>query len=255
LGSRAVRPDDVALREISSHDLSYYSQPKAADFLRILKSLQRGGTGAWDRLWQAPGGDQSLGELEATLCERRPAPDHDHDDDDDDERVWSWRPGSRESNQLRMPASGMRGSDAMRGGARVLAADASNDGTMLGPDVVKWQMGAAATLHPILALWDQDVDERGTRFDMPRVWTARPTNVEGISRTQVIHVNCHHSYVFLPPSVLGTSCGGGGVNGRGLQMAVGEGDVRHGEGGVNNRVHRDGKGGRRCSSRAPTGRR
>ncbi len=235
--------------------MSYCSQPKAADFLRIPKSLQRGGTGAWDRLWQALGGDQSLGELEAALYKRRPVPDHDHDDDDDDERVWSWRPGSRESDRLRMPASGMRGADAMRGGARVLAADASNDGTMLGPDVVKRQMGAAATLHPILALRDQDVDERGMRFDMPRVWTACPANVEGISRTQVIHVNCHRSYVILPPSVLGTSCGGGGVNGRGHQMEVGEGDVRHGEGGVNDRVHRDGKGGRRCSSRAPTGRR
>ena len=76
-----------ALREISSHDLSYCSQPKAADFLRIPKSLQRGGTGAWDRLWQAPGGNQSLGELEAALCKRRPAPNHDHDDDDDDERM------------------------------------------------------------------------------------------------------------------------------------------------------------------------
>ncbi len=36
------------------------------------------------------------------------------------------------------------------------------------------------------------------------------------------------------------------MNGRGHQMAVGEGDVRHGEGGVKDRVHRDGKGGRRC---------
>ncbi len=88
-----------------------------ADFLCIPKSLQRGGTGAWDRLWQALGGDQSLGELEAALCEQRPAPDHDHDDDDD-ERVWSWRPGSRESDRLRMPASGMCGANAMRGGGR-----------------------------------------------------------------------------------------------------------------------------------------
>ncbi len=118
MGSRAVRPDDVSLREISSHALSYCSQPKAADFLRIPKSLQMGSTGAWDRLWQAPGGDQSLGELEATLCERRPVPDHDHDDEDDNKRVWSWRPGSRESDRLRMPASGMRGADAMCGGAR-----------------------------------------------------------------------------------------------------------------------------------------
>ncbi len=117
--------------------MSYCSQPKAADFLRIPKSLQRGGTGAWDRLWQAPGGDPSLGELEAVLCEQHPAPDHDHDDDDDNEHMWSWRPGLTESDQLRMPASGMHGADAMHGGARVLAADTSNDGTMLGPDVVK----------------------------------------------------------------------------------------------------------------------
>ncbi len=118
MGSPAVRLDNVTLCEISSHDFSYCLQPKAADFLRIPKSLQRGGMGTWDRLWQALGGDQSLGELEAALCKQRPAPDHDDDDDDDDERVWSWRPGSRESNRLRMPASGMHGVDAMRGGAR-----------------------------------------------------------------------------------------------------------------------------------------
>ncbi len=46
-------------------------------------------------------------------------------------------------------------------------------------------------------------------------------------------VNCR-SYVVLPPSVLGTSCGGGGVN---------------------SGSRRDRGGGRRCSSRAPTGRR
>jgi hypothetical protein len=74
--------------------------------------------GAWDRLWQAPGGNQSLGELEAALCKQCPVPDHDHDNDNDNERVWSWRPGSRESDRLRMPASGMRGADAMRGSAR-----------------------------------------------------------------------------------------------------------------------------------------
>jgi hypothetical protein len=46
-------------------------------------------------------------------------------------------------------------------------------------------------------------------------------------------VNCR-SYVFLTPSVLGTSCGGGGVN---------------------SGSRRDGGEGRRCLSRAPMGRR
>jgi hypothetical protein len=59
-----------------------------------------------------------MGELEAALCEQLPAPNHDQDDNDDDKRVWSWRPGLRESDQLRIPASGMHVADAMRGGAR-----------------------------------------------------------------------------------------------------------------------------------------
>jgi hypothetical protein len=45
-------------------------------------------------------------------------------------------------------------------------------------------MGVAVTLRPILAPWDRDMDG-GTRFNVPRVWTARPGNVEGTLRTQV----------------------------------------------------------------------
>jgi hypothetical protein len=47
------------------------------------------------------------------------------------------------------------------------------------------QTGAVVTLHPILAQWDQYIDG-GTQFDMPRVWTACPANIEGILRMQVI---------------------------------------------------------------------
>jgi hypothetical protein len=40
------------------------------------------------------------------------------------------------------------------------------------------------TLRPILAPWDQDIGG-GTQFNVPKVWTACPANVEGILRTQV----------------------------------------------------------------------
>ncbi|KAL3809458.1 hypothetical protein ACHAXA_001286 [Cyclostephanos tholiformis] len=90
-----------------------FLEPRAANFLGIPKSLQRGGTSAWDRLRQIPTGDQSLRGLERTLCER--GRENDDDDDDDDDRreyVWSsWRPGSREIDRLWIPASIMRVDD------------------------------------------------------------------------------------------------------------------------------------------------
>ncbi len=45
---------------------------------------------------------------------------------------------------------------------------------------------ARLTLHPILAQWCQDING-GTQFDVPRVWTACLTNVEGILQMQVMH--------------------------------------------------------------------
>jgi hypothetical protein len=51
-------------------------------------------------------------------------------------------------------------------------------------------------------------------------------------------------YVVLPPFVLGTSCGGGGVNGSGPQDGSGGEDVHRGGGGVNGSGHLDGGGGR-----------
>jgi hypothetical protein len=46
------------------------------------------------------------------------------------------------------------------------------------------QTGAAVTLHMILAQWDQDIDG-GTQFNVPRVQTAHPTNVEAVLRMEV----------------------------------------------------------------------
>ncbi|KAL3784426.1 hypothetical protein ACHAW5_006532 [Stephanodiscus triporus] len=86
-----------------------FLEPRAADFLGIPKSLQRGGgAGAWDRLRQVPGGDLSLEGLEGALCEQRGPSAL------DDERVWSWRPGSRESERLWKTAASMRVGAAAR---------------------------------------------------------------------------------------------------------------------------------------------
>jgi hypothetical protein len=57
-------------------------------------------------------------------------------------------------------------------------------------------MEAAVTLHPILARWDQDTDG-GTRFNVPKVWTACHTNVEEILWTQVM---CELLQQFCPSS-------------------------------------------------------
>jgi hypothetical protein len=47
------------------------------------------------------------------------------------------------------------------------------------------QTGAKVTLHPILAQWDQDVNG-GMQFDVLRVRTTCPANIDGILRTQVM---------------------------------------------------------------------
>lgn len=79
-----------------------FLEPKAAQFLGIPKSLQRGGTSAWDRLRHGPEeDDQSLAAMEQILCEGRSSLDN-------DEVVGSWRPGARESERLWVPASRLR---------------------------------------------------------------------------------------------------------------------------------------------------
>jgi hypothetical protein len=88
----------------------------------------------------------------------------------------------------------------------------------------------ACALHRILAQWDQDNDG-GTQFDVPRVGTACLANILKEFCGHKSYVNCY-GYVILPPSVLGTSDGRGGVNGRSCQ---------------------DGGGGRICLSLAPMG--
>ncbi|KAL7543939.1 hypothetical protein ACHAXR_013333 [Thalassiosira sp. AJA248-18] len=82
-----------------------FLEPKAARFLGIPRSLQRGGTSAWDRLRQAPEDDQSLDAMEQILCEGRSSAL-----DNEDEVVGSWRPGAKESDRLWVPASRLRAS-------------------------------------------------------------------------------------------------------------------------------------------------
>eukprot|EP00571_Detonula_confervacea_P001217 CAMPEP_0172316180 /NCGR_PEP_ID=MMETSP1058-20130122/27498_1 /TAXON_ID=83371 /ORGANISM="Detonula confervacea, Strain CCMP 353" /LENGTH=534 /DNA_ID=CAMNT_0013030437 /DNA_START=134 /DNA_END=1735 /DNA_ORIENTATION=+ len=78
-----------------------FLEPKAAQFLGIPKSLQRGGVGAWNRLCQVPEDVESLVEMEQTLCEGRSALDN-------EEVVGSWRPGAKVSDRLWVPASKLR---------------------------------------------------------------------------------------------------------------------------------------------------
>lgn len=81
-----------------------FLEPRAAQFLGIPRSLQRGGTSAWDRLRQVPDPEddvQGMSEMEQILCEGRSA----FEENDEDEVVGSWKPGSRESERLWVPTS------------------------------------------------------------------------------------------------------------------------------------------------------
>ena len=85
-----------------------FLEPESARFLGIPRSLQRGGSSAWDRLRQIPEGDQSLGGLEAALCERPGGDVGDGGDGGGGGPPRSRRPGPREPERLWIPASGLR---------------------------------------------------------------------------------------------------------------------------------------------------
>ncbi len=83
------------------------------------------------------------------------------------------------------------------------------------------------SLHPILARWDQDID-RGTQFNVPEFGLLALQRLKEF-RGCKSYASCCSDIVF-PPSVLGTSGGGSGVNGSSRW---------------------DGGGGRGCLLRAP----
>lgn len=60
---------------------------------------------AWDRLRQVPEHDQSLPTMERILCEGRSTT---HDNDEKKIAVGSWRPGTKETDRLWVPASKLR---------------------------------------------------------------------------------------------------------------------------------------------------
>ncbi len=78
-------------------------QHKAAQYLGIPKSLQRGGVSAWDRMRQVPEHDQSLPTIERILCEGRSTTQN-----SEATMVGSWRPGTKETDRLWVPASKLR---------------------------------------------------------------------------------------------------------------------------------------------------
>eukprot|EP00578_Thalassiosira_sp_NH16_P013947 CAMPEP_0181125988 /NCGR_PEP_ID=MMETSP1071-20121207/27361_1 /TAXON_ID=35127 /ORGANISM="Thalassiosira sp., Strain NH16" /LENGTH=546 /DNA_ID=CAMNT_0023211503 /DNA_START=68 /DNA_END=1705 /DNA_ORIENTATION=- len=78
-----------------------FLEPRAAQFLGIPKSLQRGGGSAWDRLRQTPDGNQSLEVMEQLLCEG-------HSAFGNEEVEGSWRPGSKESDRIWIHSSRLR---------------------------------------------------------------------------------------------------------------------------------------------------
>ncbi|KAL7464549.1 hypothetical protein ACHAXS_004885 [Conticribra weissflogii] len=76
-----------------------FLEPKAAEFLGIPRSLQRGGGGAWDRLREdlvKNDGEDSLSEMEKILCEGRVVGGVGLDAS----VFGKWRPGSKESEKL-----------------------------------------------------------------------------------------------------------------------------------------------------------
>ena len=86
-----------------------FLEPKAATFLGIPKSLQRGGVGAWNRLRQeVPDEEKSLFAMEQILCEGRSSSPNAMGIED----VVGWRPGIKESDRLWIPASKLSGARA-----------------------------------------------------------------------------------------------------------------------------------------------
>lgn len=81
-----------------------FLEPRAAQFLGIPKSLQRGGVSAWDRLRQeVPEDEQNLDAMEQILCEGRSSLENNEED-----VVGSWRPGAKEADRLWITSSRLR---------------------------------------------------------------------------------------------------------------------------------------------------
>lgn len=76
-----------------------FLEPRAALFLGIPKSLQRGGGGAWQRLSQDTSSIDRLDEMERILCESHAR---------SNAGVQRWRPGSKESEKTWIEASQLR---------------------------------------------------------------------------------------------------------------------------------------------------
>ena len=92
-----------------------FLEPKAAEFLGIPRSLQRGGVGAWERLKEdliggGPevdgDGDDGLKEMERILCEGRCTISGDVSDGNTNAN--KWKPGVKESAKIWIPATSLR---------------------------------------------------------------------------------------------------------------------------------------------------
>ncbi|KAL3799300.1 hypothetical protein HJC23_013025 [Cyclotella cryptica] len=79
-----------------------FLEPKAAQFLGIPKSLQRGGVGAWERLREDTNNIYELKEMERVLCEDRAQFDKDVD------MVHNWKPGMKETGRTWLRGSKLR---------------------------------------------------------------------------------------------------------------------------------------------------
>lgn len=79
-----------------------FLEPKAAQFLGIPKSLQRGGVGAWERLRQDTRNIYALKEMERVLCEDRTQSDNHLD------VVQNWKPGMKEASRTWLHGSKLR---------------------------------------------------------------------------------------------------------------------------------------------------
>jgi hypothetical protein len=76
-----------------------FLEPRAAEYLGIPKSLQRGGGGAWQRLRQDSSSIDRLEEMERILCESRNGVD-----------INNWRPGRKEAEKTWTEASKLKNS-------------------------------------------------------------------------------------------------------------------------------------------------
>lgn len=86
-----------------------FLEPKAASFLGIPRSLQRGGISAWDRLQQTEDeNNDSLEYMNDILCEGRSSTLLGDANNNDFDHIKSWRPGTKESERLWIPSSKLR---------------------------------------------------------------------------------------------------------------------------------------------------